>query len=103
MSYRFKRETGTASIAGTIIHTVPAANVLSVIGCRAANRDDLQPHTFHIMIDQTLISGHSTPLPIGSAIDIMVGAKIIVEPGSVIRAYADADDAVDIYLSYLEQ
>lgn len=103
MSYRFKHKSGTASVTGQSIYTVPTANVLSVIGCRAANKDDSAPHTFHIMIDDTLVSGYNTPLPVGSAIDIMVGSKIIVEPGSTIKAYADADNAVDIYLSYLEQ
>lgn len=103
MSYRFKKKTGTASTAGSIIYAVPSTNVLSIIGCRASNKDSDNPHTFHITIDDVLVSGYETPLPIGSAIDIMVGSKIIVEPGSVIKAYSDANDSVDVYISYLEQ
>ena len=103
MSYSFKSDTCIASTVGTVLHQVGASNTISIIGCRAANRDTLAPHTFHITVDGVLISGIETPLPIGSAIDIMVGSKIIVESDAVIMAYADDDNVVDVYLSYLEQ
>ena len=103
MSYSFKSATCTASTTGAILHQVGPSNTISIIGCRAANSDATAPHTFHITIDNVLISGIETPLPIGSAIDIMVGSKIIVEPNSIIMAHADANNAVDVYMSYLEQ
>lgn len=103
MSYSFKKKTGIASVSGTVIYTVPSSNVLSMIGCRASNKDPLNSHTFHLTIDDVLVSGYNTPIPIGSAIDIMVGSKIIIEPGSVIKAYSDDNNVIDVYISYLEQ
>lgn len=103
MPYSFKKKTGTATPNGEEIYTVPSENTISMIGCRASNKDPIKPHKFHITIDDILVSGKNTPLPIGSAIDIMVGSKIIIEPGSIIKAYADEENVVDVYISYLEQ
>lgn len=102
MSYLYKKETGTATTLGEEIYTVPTNKVITLIGCRAANKDYDAPHTFYITVDNILISGKDTPLPIGSAIDIMVGSKLIVEANSVIRAYSDENNTVDVYLSFLE-
>lgn len=103
MSYGFKKQTGTASTSGEVIYSTPSSTVITLVGCRAANKDENNPHSFYITIDNILVSGKITPLPVGSAIDIMVGSKLIVEPNSVIRAYADANNSVDVYISYLEQ
>ena len=103
MSYGFKKQSGTASVAGEIIYSAPSSTTLTLVGCRVSNKDSNSPHTFSITIDGILVSGKDTPLPVGSAIDIMVGSKLFVEPTSVIRAYADEDDKVDVYISYLEQ
>lgn len=103
MAYQYKKETGIASTFGEEIYSVPTNKVITLIGCRAANRDHNVPHTFHITVDDVLISGRNTPLPIGSAIDIMVGSKLIIEANSVIRAYSDENNTVDIYISFLEQ
>lgn len=103
MPYQFKKATGTATSSGQEVYTVPSENTISIIGCRVSNKDPIKPHQFHITINDILVSGLNTPLPIGSAIDIIVGSKIIAEPGSIIKAYSDEDDVVDIYISYLEQ
>lgn len=103
MANALKKVTGVASIAGTTIYTVPVSTTLTLIGCRAANKDSINYHTFHIEINGVLVSGIDTPLPVGSAMDIMVGSKLTLEAGDTIIAYSDADLVVDIYVSYLEQ
>jgi len=103
MANLLKRATGVASVAGATIYTAQAGTTLTLIGCRASNKDTLNSHTFHIKINGVLVSGIDTPLPVGSAIDIMVGSKLILEAGDAIVAYSDAETSVDIYISYLEQ
>ncbi len=103
MANVLKKVTGVASIAGTTVYTAPVSTTLTLIGCRAANKDAINYHTFHIKISGVLVSGVDTPLPVGSAMDIMVGSKLILEAGDTIIAYSDANSAVDIYISYLEQ
>lgn len=103
MAYLYKSATAIASTYGEMIYTVPNNKVITLIGCRLANVDYDIPHTFHVMVDSTLISGKNTPLPAGSAIDIMVGSKLIVEGASTIQVVADANNAVAAYISFLEQ
>ena len=103
MALTLKSATGEGSIAGTIILTVPTSKVYTIIGCRASNKDTISSHTFHIKINGVLVTGLNTPLPLGSALDIMVESKIVAEAGDNITAYSDANNAVDIYISYLEQ
>jgi len=98
-----KNAKAQASIAGTTVLTAPAGSVLTVIGCRAANGDASANHVVEFDVSGTLISGAATPLPVGSAIDIMVGSKIVVVAGETVNATSDADSVVDVIISYLEQ
>lgn len=103
MPNALKAASGEATTAGATILTAPSGATLTVIGCRAANKDGSDDHTIEFRIDGTLINAEDTPLPIGSAIDIMAGSKIVMPADSVLTATADADSAVDVYVSYLEQ
>lgn len=103
MPNTLKRTTGVATVAGTVIHTVPANTTLTIIGLRGSNNDPNADHTFHVKCANRLISGINTPVPIGSAIDIMVGSKIVAQAGDQIVAYCDVDNKIDVYMSFLEQ
>lgn len=103
MANTLKRVTGQASIAGSLIYTVPALTTVTLVGCRAANTDNAAAHWVTFEINGFLVSGAETPLPVGSALDIMNGSKIVLEAGDTITAFADVDTTIDIYISYLEQ
>lgn len=103
MANKLKRTTGKATTAGTEIDTVPTGSTYTIVGLRAANNDTDVNHTFHVEINDTLITGLDTPVPYGSAIDVMEGSKIVAQENDVITAYSDEDDVIDIYISFLEQ
>lgn len=103
MANLLKNIQGRATIAGTAIYTVPAGATLTIIGLRASNNDNTTNHWFHVDINGYLITGVETPLPIGSALDAVAGAKIVASAGDVITAFSDTNDQVDITISYLEQ
>jgi hypothetical protein len=103
MANILKKAVGQATIAGTSIYTVPAATIITIVGCRGSNKDNTTNHWVTFSIGGVLISAAETPLPVGSAIDIMEGSKIVAEAGDVITAFSDVDSLVDIYISYLEQ
>lgn len=103
MPNALKAAKGVATTAGAAILTAQTGQTLTVIGCRAANKDGAADHEIEFDIDGTFISAVATPLPIGSALDIMAGSKIVMEAGSVLSAKSDADSSVDVHVSYLEQ
>jgi len=103
MANLLKNAQGRATIAGNAIYTVGAGKTLTIVGIRAANNDNTTDHTFHLDVNGFLITGIETPLPIGSALEASEGTKVVVEAGDVITAYSDADNVVDITLSFLEQ
>lgn len=102
MANELKRATGVATTAGATIYTVPAGATATIIGCRAANKtsDDV---TVHFTLNGFYISGADSFLPAGSAMDIMVGSKIVAQAGDIIRAFASVNNRADIVLSFLEQ
>jgi len=103
MAEALKRITGKATITGTSIITVPTGSTFTVIGLRGSNNDTTAHHWVHFEINGNLVCGAETPLPVGSAIDVMEGSKIVAQADDVITAYSDADNVVDVYISYLEQ
>jgi len=103
MANTLKRATGQATIAGATIYTVPAGATVTIVGCRAANSDASANHWVTFDINGALVSGAETPLPTGSALDIMSGSKIVAIAGDVIKAFSDTDGDIDVYISYLQQ
>lgn len=103
MANTLKRQIGSASLIGETIYTVGTDEILTIIGMRGANNDPNNEHWFHITINDKYVMGAETPLPVGSALDAMVGSKIVAVEGDVIKAYSDDDNVVDVYISYLEQ
>lgn len=96
------RSYGTASTTGATIYTVQAGETITIIGCRGSNKIGT-PVTFSVTINGVYVSAIDTPLAVGSAIDIMVGSKIVALAGDVIKAWSDTNDAVDTYISYMVQ
>lgn len=102
MANTLKRVTGVASVLGTSIFTVPALTTITIVGCRGSNKLGADTN-FHVTINGVLVSGENTALDKGTALDIMADSKIVATAGDVIMAYAANANAVDIYISYLEQ
>lgn len=102
MANTLKKVVGVATTTGATIATVPVGATWTIIGCRMSNKDT-NPHVVDVKIAGTFVSGDNTQLPVGSAIDIMVGSKIVAEAGDTIVVTADANSAVDVYVSFLEQ
>ena len=103
MANELKKITGVASISGSTIYTVPTGSTVTIIGCRCSNKTTDVATSVEVMIAGSYVSGRETPLPTGSALDILVGSKIVATEGDTIVAYAADDDSVDVYISYLEQ
>ena len=103
MANTLKRVTGQATIAGATIYTVPSGSTVTIIGFRGANTDNSANHWITFEINGILVSGAETPLPTGSALDIMSGSKIVAIAGDVVTAFSDTDSDIDVYISYLEQ
>lgn len=102
MANELKRATGVATTAGATIYTVPVGATATIIGCRASNKTT-NDVTVHFTLNGFYISGADTRLPAGTAMDIMVGSKIVAQAGDVIKAVASVNNTADIVLSYLEQ
>ena len=98
-----KNAQARATTAGSAVFTVPAGAVVTLIGVRGSNNDNATNHWFHVDINGYFITGVETPLPVGSALDAVEGNKIVAQAGDVITAYSDADNVVDVTISYLEQ
>lgn len=103
MANILKRETGLATSSGAVIYTVPANTRITIIGCRLSNTGAAATRKIFVEAANTAISGRDLPLPIGSAIDILVGSKIVMEAGDTLVAYTDAGVDVAVYVSFLEQ
>lgn len=103
MANTLQRVTGEASTLGASIATVPVGATWTIIGCRFANKDNISPHTVEVTINGVYVSGAETTLPIGSALDIMIGSKIVATEGDEIVVTSDADSVVDVYISFLQQ
>lgn len=102
MSNILTRAVGVASTTGTTIYTVPVGSTATIIGLRCSNKDTVN-HTFTVTIAGTQVTGNNCPLPVASALDIMVGSKLIANAGDTIIVKADANSVVDVYLSFLLQ
>lgn len=103
MANTFEKQTGTATIIGATIYTVPTGSTITIIGLRASNTDNTANHWITIDVGGTNVSGVETPLPVGSGYEFTEGAKIVATAGDSIVAYADDDTSVEIHLSYLAQ
>lgn len=103
MANLLKRSTGIATSNGTIIFSVPGATRVTIIGCRLSNTGAVGTRYVFVEAAATAISGKDLPLPIGGAIDILVGSKIVMEAGDSLIAYTNAGADVAVYVSYLEQ
>lgn len=102
MSNTLKRATGVASTGGAVIYTVPAGRRITLIGMRATNISG-NDRTIAFSVAGTRVCAPDTDLPTGSAIDVMVGSKIVAEAGDTVVATADANSAVEVFVSFLEQ
>ena len=109
MAEIFKRSsaTVTATIEGSAqtVYTVPALTTAVIIGMRIANIDGTGSYNISVFVDQGAnnyyISGKSTPVPSGSALELQEG-KLVCETGDIIKVYSDTTSKLDITISYIE-
>ena len=103
MANTLTKATGIATTAGATIYTVPTGASITIIGLRCSNIDNGVNHTFSVQVSGHYVTGKLCPLPAGSALDIMVGSKIVAVAGDTIVVTADANAVVDVYISFLKQ
>jgi len=98
----------TLTTSWTDIYTCPAATQTIIVGLRAANADGTINTTVGVRkyiaatLDQKMVTGLNTELPVGSALNIADGNRIVLAPGDKIQAIAGDAAAVDLTMDYLE-
>ena len=103
MSSTLKKATGQATSTGSTVFTVPTDSRVTLIGLRCSNTDTEAEHWVEAQIAGSYVTGREVPLPVGSAIDFLIGSKIVAEGGDEITVFSDDDLDIDVYVSFLEQ
>ena len=107
MASPFKRtaavNVGTGS---TVVATVPALKVWTIIDCSCANvaAAQVKGTVRHVMGGTTAHLVKDGPVPVGSAM-VVVGAprKVVMVAADQLTAQCDTAAGMDVTLSYLEQ
>lgn len=100
MANTFKNSVGTASIAGTAIHTTGASATDVLIGINLANKTG-SAVTASVTLGSTYII-KDVNVPTGSSLSILDG-KIVSESSEALTAYCSADSSLDVIVSLMEQ
>jgi len=88
------------------IYTCPASTETIVIGFRLANKDGVNTAYVDVYIDNSgtdyNYSGQDTPIPPGSALNVLGGDKVVLNATDKIEVQAAAAGDIDGYISVLE-
>ncbi len=101
MAASFKRlKTQNLSTTGTLMYTVPAQTNAIILGFVIANKLATEIKVL-ATVGNVQVIGTDTPIPAGSALNVMDG-KMIVESGDQIIVYCSTSNSSDCYLSLVE-
>ena len=106
MAAAFKRY--PLALDGTLqtVYTCPASTEAIVIGFRLANKDGVNTVYADVYIDNGgtnyNYAGQDTPIPPGSALNVLDGEKIVLNATDKIEVQAAAAGDIDAYISILE-
>ena len=91
--------------SGSLVYTVPAATTTVVIGCTISNTTTtaIQGSLFLDNKDgQFVYLVKDAPIPVGGALEVMAGNKVVAETTDKILAKSDSSGSADVTLSIME-
>ena len=91
----------------TSIYTVPSAKTSIILEVDIANKHATDDITVDVLISDSSGSNDAfivkaAPVPIGGALKVVSGQKIVMETGDVLKAAASVASAADAVVSILE-
>ena len=106
MASTFKNAPIQLTTTQQTIYTCPALTSVVVIGCRVANKDGVNSANVDLVVTISSVDyyygGADTPIPPGSALNVLAGEKLVLEAGDSIKATASANGDLDAIVSVLE-
>ena len=111
-TFKVKTHTAMPDTAGTILtlYTCPGSTTAVVIGLRLTNLDgstrtasvQLVSDTSDTETNETVTLLKDAPIPAGSSIEVLGGAKIVLQATDVLKIDCDTADKIDAVLSIME-
>jgi hypothetical protein len=105
MANTFKSIQATVNLAAATVYTVPAATTGVVIGMRFGNNLTAAIAVTARLVrgaTKTNVLGESTPIPGGSALEGVMGSKLVMQAGDALEVQGSADGCAELTLSVLE-
>ena len=107
-TFKLKTATGgsTAANSPITVYTTPASTTTIVIGLTLSNLVT-QSIAATVLIENSdgdnVTFLKNVPLPQGSALEVMVGNKVVLETGDVLKVQSNTANSIDTTLSIMEQ
>lgn len=107
MAYAFKNLDFSVQTAKSDVFTVPAGKQVVAIGLRVSNKsNDNQKITVYryraASVSEDVISGSETVIPVGSALNLTDGNRLVFNAGDILRAEGFTADTMSLSFDYLE-
>jgi hypothetical protein len=105
MANTFKSIQATVNLAAASIYTVPAVTTTVVIGLRIGNNLSTDITVAARLVrgaTKTNVVGEGTPVPAGSALEGVMGSKLVMQASDALEVQGSADGCAEITLSVLE-
>jgi hypothetical protein len=93
------------NLAAATAYTVPVGTTTVVIGMRFGNKTN-GDISVHADLDRagakSKVVGAETPIPVGSALEGVMGSKLVMQEGDILEVGGSADACADLTLSIME-
>ena len=110
MANAFKSTTsGSIGTTLTNVYTCPGSTTTIILGASLANIDNnniggsikLAKNGTGVGVDDVFIVKEA-PVPVGSAVEVMAGNKVVMEAADVLQFQSDTASSLDVTVSLLE-
>ena len=110
MANTFKSTTsGSIGTTLTNVYTCPGSTTTIILGASLANIDNnniegsikLAKNGTGVGVDDVFIVKEA-PVPVGSAVEVMAGNKVVMEAADVLQFQSDTASSLDVTVSLLE-
>ena len=105
MANTFKSIQAVVGATATTAYTVPVATTAVVIGMRVGNKMTTSVAVQASLVrgaTETKIVGSDTPIPSGSALEGVMGSKIVMQAADSLKIQGNAANCADLTLSVME-
>ena len=107
-TFKLKTKAGVTTLA--TVYTVPSNTTAVVLGCIIGNTTansvnatvTVSSDTSDTETNETVTLLKDAPIPAGSSIEVLGGAKIVLQATDVLKVDCDTADKVDAILSIME-